>query len=68
MLDSGLEVKNIAMSLRQRLFFCIPPSYTTSLGILSVATYLRGISFFVIGSYPTQATFAFSQLAQLGNF
>lgn len=29
---------------------------------------LLGISFRVIGSYPTQGTFAFSQLAQLGSF
>jgi hypothetical protein len=29
--------------------------------------YLLGISFLVIGSYPTQFTFAFSQLAQLGS-
>lgn len=31
-------------------------------------THLRGISFLVMGSYPTQATLAFSQLAQLGSF
>jgi hypothetical protein len=30
--------------------------------------YLRGISLLVMGSYPTQATPAFSQLAQLGSF
>lgn len=31
-------------------------------------TDLRGISLLVMGSYPTQATLAFSQLAQLGSF
>jgi hypothetical protein len=32
-----------------------------------VAACLRGISLFVIGSYPTHFTLAFSQLAQLGS-
>lgn len=35
---------------------------------ISTITHLRGISLLVIGSYPMQATFAFSQLRQLGSF
>lgn len=34
----------------------------------AISTDLLGIPLFVIGSYPTQATPAFSQLAQLGRF
>lgn len=37
-------------------------------GLSYRTTHLRGISFLVMGSYPTHATLAFSQLAQLGNF
>lgn len=48
----------------QSAFFRVGYTYERAAG----ATDLRGISFFVIGSYPTQATFAFSQLAQLGSF
>lgn len=46
----------------------MPTSIRKETGLSSWTTHLRGISFFVMGSYPTHATLAFSQLAQLGSF
>jgi len=58
--DSGFEIENIANGVFR--------SWSTSGEcVRPEQTYLLGISLFVIGSYPTHLTLAFSQDAQLGS-
>ena len=58
--DSGFEIEDITSGVFR--------SYSASVECVGLEqAYLLGISLFVIGSYPTHLTLAFSQDAQLGS-